>query len=204
MNQVVLKAVAVKDLTAAARHQNTWFLRRQPLAGLPHGIFARGPIALSAPSLKIRFRSVRQKYSPRILEFDAGLIEGGSGAARAFCRMATGIEAAGPAPRVLVMRNASADRNRADAHVTVVDVPTFVGSIGRAAAGEGGHGAIEARTVVTGNPVVTLRSQLEIMQSAANQIAAAMGIIELFEITIAFCTVWIVVSAVLRRFREGR
>jgi hypothetical protein len=42
------------------------------------------------------------------------------------------------------------------------------------------------------------------MQSAANQIAAAMGIIELFEITIAFCTVWIVVSAVLRRFREGR
>jgi len=58
--------------------------------------------------------------------------------------------------------------------------------------------------VVTGNPVVTLRYQLEIMQSAANQIAAAMGFIELFEITIAFCTVWIVVSAVLRRFREGR
>jgi hypothetical protein len=33
---------------------------------------------------------------------------------------------------------------------------------------------------------------------------AAMGIIELFEITIAFCTVWIIVSAVVRRIREGR
>jgi hypothetical protein len=48
----VLEAVAVKDLAAAAYHQGTWFLRRQPLAGLPHRIFARGPIALSAPNLE--------------------------------------------------------------------------------------------------------------------------------------------------------
>jgi hypothetical protein len=42
------------------------------------------------------------------------------------------------------------------------------------------------------------------MQSAANQIAVVMGIIELFEITIAVCTAWIIVSAVVRRVREGR
>jgi hypothetical protein len=30
-----------------------------------------------------------------------------------------------------------------------------------------------------------------------------MGIIELFEITIAVCTVWIIVSAVMRRYREN-
>ncbi len=53
-------------------------------------------------------------------------------------------------------------------------------------------------------PVVTLRSQLEIMQSAANQIAVVMGIIELFEVTIAFCTVWIIVSAVVRRINLSK
>jgi hypothetical protein len=52
------------------------------------------------------------------------------------------LSAAGPTPGLLMMRNARADRDRADDDVTVVDVSTFVGSIGRAAAGEGGHGAI--------------------------------------------------------------
>jgi hypothetical protein len=32
MDQVVLKAMAVKNLAAGARHQGAWFLRRQPLA----------------------------------------------------------------------------------------------------------------------------------------------------------------------------
>jgi len=31
-----------------------------------------------------------------------------------------------------------------------------------------------------------------------------MGIIELFEITIAICTGWIIVSALVRGFRENR
>jgi hypothetical protein len=31
-----------------------------------------------------------------------------------------------------------------------------------------------------------------------------MGKIELFEIAIAVCSAWIIVSAMLRRFREGR
>ncbi len=103
------------------------------------------------PGNRLPFAS--QKHSPGILEFDAGLIEGGSRAARALCRMAAGIEAASPAPRVFVMRNAGADRDRAHAHVTKVDVPTFVGSIGRAAAGEGKHAPIEARSERAGNQV---------------------------------------------------
>jgi hypothetical protein len=40
---------------------------------------------------------------------------------------------------------------RADAHVAVIDVPAFVGSIGRAAAGEGGHGLHQALPERIGN-----------------------------------------------------
>ena len=54
----VLKTVAVKDLAAAAGHQATWFLRRQPLASLPQGLLSLGPIPLFPPGLKIRFRPV--------------------------------------------------------------------------------------------------------------------------------------------------
>jgi hypothetical protein len=40
----------------------------------------------------------------------------------------------------------------------------------------------------------------------ANQteFATVMGIIELFEIAMAVCTVWIIMSALVRRFRESR
>jgi hypothetical protein len=47
--------------------------------------------------------------------------------------------AASPLPRILVVRAAAADRDRAGVHVTVVDVPTLLGGIGRAAAGKFGH-----------------------------------------------------------------
>jgi hypothetical protein len=53
----------------------------------------------------------------------------------------------------------------------------------------------------------TMPSPSESMEGDSDSrmnLQSAMGIIELFEITIAFCTVWIVVSAVLSRFREGR
>jgi hypothetical protein len=43
------------------------------------------------------------------------------------------------------MRDAGADRDRADAHVTVVSVPAFLAGIGRAAAGEYGHATIKAQ-----------------------------------------------------------
>jgi hypothetical protein len=36
------------------------------------------------------------------------------------------------------------------------------------------------------------------------KLAGVMGIIELFEITIAVCTVWIIVSTVMRRYRQNR
>jgi hypothetical protein len=51
----------------------------------------------------------------------------------------TGIEAAGPAPLVLVVRNAAPDGDRVDVHVTVTDVPARFASVSRSAAGEGGH-----------------------------------------------------------------
>jgi hypothetical protein len=58
VDQSVLEAVAVKDRAAAARHLGTWFLRRHPLAGLPHRIFALGPIPHIAPRLKVGLGAV--------------------------------------------------------------------------------------------------------------------------------------------------
>jgi hypothetical protein len=81
MDQRVREAVAFKDFAAAARNQGTWLLWRQPRASFPHRIFSRGPIPLFPPGLKIRFRPAWQKNSPCILEFDAGLVEGGRGTA---------------------------------------------------------------------------------------------------------------------------
>jgi hypothetical protein len=50
-----------------------------------------------------------------------------------------------------MMRNAGAERNRANAHVTIKDVPAFVGSVGRAAAGEGGHQQLAEVRKATGH-----------------------------------------------------
>ncbi len=139
MEQGVREAVAVKDLAAAARHQGTWFLRRHPVAGLPHRIFPIGPVPFVAPSLKIRLGPVRQEHLPRRFEVGAGLVEGGCSAVRTFPRVAARIKTAIPAPGIFARWHAGSDRDRADAHVTVIDVPAFVGSIERAAAGELGH-----------------------------------------------------------------
>ena len=46
---------------------------------------------------------------------------------------------------------ARSEHDRAHAHVTVIDVPAFLGGIGRAAAGELGHAPIEARQGRAGN-----------------------------------------------------
>ena len=56
-----------------------------------------------------------------------------------------------PSPRVFAMRHANAQRGRADAHVTVKDVPAFVGGIEIAAAGRRGDAAIKARPGRAGN-----------------------------------------------------
>jgi hypothetical protein len=68
-----------------------------------------------------------------------------------FAGMAARIEATIPAPRIGVMRNAGAHRDRAGLHVPVIDVPAFLAGMGRSAAGEGGHALLkrgpETRTI---------------------------------------------------------
>jgi hypothetical protein len=54
----VLKAVAIEDLAAGARHQRVRPLRRQPLASFPHRIFPRVPIRAwrqASKSASVRF-----------------------------------------------------------------------------------------------------------------------------------------------------
>jgi hypothetical protein len=68
---------------------------------------------------------------------------------RYFSRVTAGIEPAGPGPGIFAGRHAGANRDRADAHVTVIDVPAFVGGF-RIAAAEGGHGAIKAPRAAVG------------------------------------------------------
>ncbi len=103
-------------------------------------IFLSGPIPLVAPFLKIGFGPVRQEHPPRCFELGAGLVEGLRGAVCIFTRVAARIKPAGPAPWLLMMWNTGAKRDRADANVTIEDVPTLVGSFQIAAAGEAGHG----------------------------------------------------------------
>ena len=64
----VHEEVAIKDLTAAAPHQGSWFLRRQPLAGLPHRIFARGPIPLIVEA------ALRNRISSFVIDGEAVLL----------------------------------------------------------------------------------------------------------------------------------
>ena len=125
----------------------TWApVRRHPLASIEAPIFLCRKIPLAAPFLKISVGSIGQKHSPCILEFDAGLVERGRGAIRTFPRVAAGIKTAIPASRIFTRRHSGADRDRAHAHVTVMDVPTFVGSIGRSTAGGLGHGRYQSAT----------------------------------------------------------
>jgi len=58
---------------------------------------------------------------------------------RAFPRMRAGIETTVPLPWICTFRIAPANRDRADAHVTVEDVPAFIAGVVRSAAGKGGH-----------------------------------------------------------------
>src|SRR5260370_5658561 len=57
--------------------------------------------------------------------------------------MTAGIEPANPTPRVFIVRNAGADGDRAGVDVAIIDVPAVL-AFWVAAAGEGGHAAIEA------------------------------------------------------------
>jgi hypothetical protein len=121
-----------------------------PLVPIETAIFLRGPIPLIAPRLEIGLGPLRQEHLPCCLEVGADPIEGGGCAAGAFPRMAPPAEPTSPAAWIFMMRNAGAERDRADADVTIKDVPAFVGSFQIAAAGEFGHGPIEARQWRTG------------------------------------------------------
>jgi hypothetical protein len=61
-----------------------------------------------------------------------------------------------PLPRIFIMRDAAADRDRAGVHVTIVDVPAFLTGIGRSAAGEFGHSPSNCRIEGVGKPSYSL------------------------------------------------
>src|SRR6266704_3512315 len=71
-------------------------------------------------------------------------------------RMTAGVEAATPFPWVSVKRVADASRDRADAHVTVIDVPA-IWPFGIPAAGEGGHAALKRGLIRFFEPFKHLR-----------------------------------------------
>ena len=72
------------------------------------------------------------------LEADAGLVKSRRRTAGAFAGLAARIEAASPAPRIFIVPDAGAVRDRADMDVAVIDVPAVL-AFGIAAASEGGH-----------------------------------------------------------------
>src|SRR5260370_23943030 len=134
------------ELRSATRAPWRFPVRRHPFAPIKAAIFLRRPVSLVAPCLKIRFRSLREKHLPCILKFGAGLVEGGRGAVCAFARMAARIEAAVPPPGILPGRHAGAERDHADPHVAVIDVPAFFPAIGMEEARWAPEASVDGRT----------------------------------------------------------
>jgi hypothetical protein len=139
VNVAALRVVAIERLAARTRHKRTLHLRRRPLASIPSCIFPLGPIPLLAPRLKINLTALRQEHLPCALKIGARPIEGDGRSVGILARFATRVETANPSPRVFMVRNADADRYRADVYVSVIGVPAFLSVIFRSAAGEGGH-----------------------------------------------------------------
>jgi hypothetical protein len=105
--------------------------------------FFGGPVAVPAPRLKISFGALRQEHAPGGLEGAARLVERDRGAALMFAGMGSRIKPAAPTPRIGIGWIARAERDRADAHVTVVDLPGLVRGVTIAAAGEDGHALLK-------------------------------------------------------------
>src|SRR6266436_4996314 len=110
VDQVFLEAVTVEDVAArafqkdAARLPGLPFVRRQPFARVPQRVFARRPIPLITPRLKISLGSIRQKHPPGALKIGAGHVEGSGRAVLLLARLRSRIETAMPLPRILIMR----------------------------------------------------------------------------------------------------
>ncbi len=119
-------------------------LRVETLATIPHGIFAFCPVSLITPRLIVGLSSRCREDPPRCLVVGARMVESRRGAAGAFARSRARIEAAAPLPLRGGVGIADAPRDGADMNVTEIDMPAVL-AFGITAAGEGGHGAIEAR-----------------------------------------------------------
>jgi hypothetical protein len=149
MNYGILQKMAVKDHSARAFHEDAArlprlpFIRRKLLAGVPECVFSRGPIALSAPRLKIGGGSLREKRRPRLFKISAGFRKCWRGSVGMLARMTAGIKTAVPLPRVRIVGVSSSDRYRPGVHVAVIDMPAFVAGVWGAAAGEFGHDALK-------------------------------------------------------------
>jgi hypothetical protein len=114
-------------------------IMRHALAAIEAAIFLGRPIALPAPRLQIRLSPSRQEHAPCGFEGRARLVERRRGAALMFAGMGSRIKPAAPAPRIGVGWIARAERDRADAHIAVVDLPGLLRGVRVAAASEGGH-----------------------------------------------------------------
>jgi hypothetical protein len=111
--------------------------------------------------LKIGLGSFRQEPLPGVIKIDAGLFEGRRRTVLMLARMRARIEAARPAPRILVERNAGADLDRARADVAPIDVSALLWSVSRAAAGEFGHEAIQALNRKRGKSLFKLNNGMK-------------------------------------------
>jgi hypothetical protein len=142
-DQGILEAMAIEDLAAGASHQGVGLLRRQFLASLPHRIFSSGPILFVTSRLKISLGSFPPKKTSRRLRNRRGPRRRLRRFHLVFARVRSWIETAIPLPWIFIIRIAAADRDRADAHVTIVDVPAFLAGVSRSAAGEFGHAPLK-------------------------------------------------------------
>ena len=75
--------------------------------------------AMAADEYEVGPGPVRQKYSPCRFEVGASLVEACRGAIGIFSRVAACVEPAHPASGIFMGRNTGADRDHADAHVTI-------------------------------------------------------------------------------------
>jgi hypothetical protein len=128
--------VAIELHAANAAHQGTG--SGLFLAAGPRCVLASCEVAPIAPLLVICLGSLRRKLTPRDFELSTPSEEIWRRTAPVLAGLRSWIEAARSSPLINVDRNASALGNRADMHVTVIDVPA-VWTFRIATAGEGEH-----------------------------------------------------------------
>jgi hypothetical protein len=104
-----------------------------------HSVLPRCPGTLSAVPFKIGLGPLWQEDAPGFVKACPRLIKRRSGAVGVLAGMTARVEAATPFPRIFVMWDTGADRDRADTDIAIVDVPSLNVGFRIAATGEGGH-----------------------------------------------------------------